>query len=515
MALPSIVVRPGQLERAVDEAPAGGVLHLNAGEHHLSHPLEVDKPLSLFGEGMNNTRVVGTGEGHVVMFVGNGRFVAHDLSFAHKGTRWADVVDVVGGEIDIRRCRFTGGWREVEFFPGGQKERGGNGIVLRGATEGLVTNCESVKNHMHGIAVGKVASPLIKANVCRGNDYKGIFVYGKAQPMLEENRCEENQGGIRYLDRAAGRALHNTCSRNRSSGLTVGEQAHPTLETNICQENGLSGLSYENSGTVSIARHNICSDNKGEGISVFGPAQPVLESNTCQNNARSGIGYKLHPETGQAAAGTARHNICSGNKDHGIYVSEHAYPTLEANICTGNGKNAVYREATARPIIKKRGWDAVEGFLLDYAAEKDPYRHPTRGPVARNIEARNNLHYFVRPLKPIPELDAEEGLSLQYDPPRSDSWWEWGTSVMHVYRLKSGELVLSYVEKVFDEALISGNRRALEEKIREHNLRADRIASDLERATGLRVHNYAEPRVNKWWEVEPPSGSQRIYGWNQ
>src|SRR4051812_6459157 len=37
-----IEVEPGSLENAVREAQAGDVLRLKAGEHRLSHPLEID-----------------------------------------------------------------------------------------------------------------------------------------------------------------------------------------------------------------------------------------------------------------------------------------------------------------------------------------------------------------------------------------------------------------------------------------------------------------------------------------
>src|SRR5215217_625768 len=100
---PSIEVEPGSLEGAVREAQAGDVLHLKAGEHRLSQPLGIDKSLSLIGEGMDNTRVVCDGEEYVVKLVGDGPFVLHDLSFLHQGSLTADVIDVAGGELDIRR----------------------------------------------------------------------------------------------------------------------------------------------------------------------------------------------------------------------------------------------------------------------------------------------------------------------------------------------------------------------------------------------------------------------------
>jgi hypothetical protein len=125
---PGIAVEPGSLEEAVREAQAGDVLRLKAGEHRLSRPLVIKKPLSLIGEGMDNTRVVCDGEECVVQLQQEGPFVLHDLSIEHEGSRRADVVQVAGGEIDIRRCRFRGGvWDRA-------LDRYGVGLSLRGQT---------------------------------------------------------------------------------------------------------------------------------------------------------------------------------------------------------------------------------------------------------------------------------------------------------------------------------------------------------------------------------------------
>lgn len=51
------------LEEAVQQARPGAVIYLKAGIHRLKHPLVIDKPLTLIGEGMETTRIVCDGEG--------------------------------------------------------------------------------------------------------------------------------------------------------------------------------------------------------------------------------------------------------------------------------------------------------------------------------------------------------------------------------------------------------------------------------------------------------------------
>jgi hypothetical protein len=97
------------LEEAVQQARPGAVIYLKAGIHRLKHPLVIDKPLTLIGEGMETTRIVCDGEGCVVEFSGDGLFSARDLAFVHEGTKWGDAVRANKGEVQFYRCLFTGG----------------------------------------------------------------------------------------------------------------------------------------------------------------------------------------------------------------------------------------------------------------------------------------------------------------------------------------------------------------------------------------------------------------------
>ena len=65
----------------------------------------------------------------------------------------------------------------------------------------------------------------------------GIAIYDKAQPTLEENRCENNnEVGIRYSDSAGGVARQNLCSGNRW-GIYIEKTAIPELLENDCHDN--------------------------------------------------------------------------------------------------------------------------------------------------------------------------------------------------------------------------------------------------------------------------------------
>jgi parallel beta-helix repeat protein len=335
------------LEEAVQQARPGAVIYLKAGIHRLKHPLVIDKPLTLIGEGMETTRIVCDGEGCVVEFSGDGLFSARDLAFVHEGTKWGDAVRANKGEVQFYRCLFTGGVRDEA------NQRGGSGLWLYGTARGDVRECVASGNEGTGIRVSGEAQPTLEGNTCRenkrsgiayfgsasgtarnnlctANKFYGIGIYEQAQPTLEGNTCQENkEAGIAYFGSAAGTARQNTCVGNEYDGIYVDEQAQPTLEGNTCRENKSRGIAYFGSA-AGTARQNTCVGNEYDGIYVDEQAQPTLEGNTCQENKEAGIAYFGR------AAGTARQNTCVGNEYHGIYVDEQAQPTLEGNTCREN-----------------------------------------------------------------------------------------------------------------------------------------------------------------------------------
>lgn len=215
------------LEEAVQKASPGATLYLRPGRYRLTNPLLIDRPLTLTGEGPDQTHVSGDGEGYVMKFAGGGLCGLSRLTVRHEGARWADCVLVSRGEVLFSHCQFAGAKRDLVG------NRGGEGVLLYGAVKGLVEECEASDNEFVGLSVRDQAHPTIQGNTCTRNKEVGIIVADNAQPTLEGNTCQENKAaGIVYSNNAAGTARNNNCTGNGMVGIVVAYDAHPTLEGN-------------------------------------------------------------------------------------------------------------------------------------------------------------------------------------------------------------------------------------------------------------------------------------------
>jgi parallel beta-helix repeat protein len=406
------------LGELVQRARNGDVIIIPAGDWHLRQGVIIDKPLVLRGEGAGHSRLWSGAERYVLCFQGTGPWRLEGLTVEHVGGRWANVVVVEGGQIEIRHCVCRGGVRDES------NSRGGSGIWLGGGARAVISGCICGRNGLHGIGVSGQAQAQLEANicennqqcgisysdsargvarhnVCRQNGLVGICVENQAQAQLESNTCENNQQcGILYSDSAGGTAQQNVCRQNGLNGIGVEGHAQPQLEGNSCEDNQQCGIMYlESAGGT--ARHNVCRQN-GAGILVRDKAQPHLEGNTCDKNEICGIGYK------ESAGGVARQNVCRQNGHHGIGVNGQAQPQLEGNTCEGNNWQGIAFSEKARGLARKNTCQSNRNNGIAVCGRAQPhlesnscennrqcgilYSDSAGGTARQNICRHNGLH---------------------------------------------------------------------------------------------------------------------------
>jgi parallel beta-helix repeat protein len=288
------------LADAIANAPAGAQIYLEPGWYTLEEPITVDRALSLFGtEGQ--TVIVSTAAEQVLKFEGPGPFVAEGIAFQHDGAEPANVVVVLGGEVDFAFCSFEGGvFSETAGY-------GGSGLFLGGSTTGRVYGCEMMRNQA-----------------------EGLLLREGAQVTVTQSRLHHNGDcGIGYFDQAAGAAQSNDASSNEHGICLLGSAA-PFLQGNTARYNESTGIAYYDQAGGE-ARENDCSLNGHAGISLQGQASPLLEDNLCFANGEVDLAYY------ETAGGTARGNLCSTDAPFGLYVAETANPSLADNQCLLSG----------------------------------------------------------------------------------------------------------------------------------------------------------------------------------
>ena len=220
------------------DAPPGAEIVLPAGTITLDAPIELDRPLTLVGAGMDATRLECAAEGRVVAVTADVAVTMRGVTLAHVGEARADVVQVDAGRLILEACRLTGARR------GPTDPDGGHGIVVRGNARLDSTGCEIVGNDWDGIAfVGDGGGTALR-NRCQDNRH-GIAVGGSAEVELVGNTCHGNLlSGIAFFGRASGTARENTCQANGDNGIAVVESARPELVGNVCHSNLGAGIDY-------------------------------------------------------------------------------------------------------------------------------------------------------------------------------------------------------------------------------------------------------------------------------
>jgi len=270
------LVRPGEgpsIQEAIDAAPAGGTIHVAAGEYGES--LVVTKALTLIGEGAQTTRVRSPEAGKSALEVlGAGRVVVRGLRFSatgeHEGgklrpsaivrlagnARLMDctviegpangIVVAAGAEVELVDCRVAAVWAEGVVVEKGASARIEGcevrnayhyGILIR-SDAAHVEDCRVSRTGWHGVRYDH-CSPTVRGNLLHDNDRFGIYLNGATGGTIQGNHLHGNgYAGIVTWGSGTDRIEGNTFSKNGRSGLEILEESGPILRRNLFVSNG-------------------------------------------------------------------------------------------------------------------------------------------------------------------------------------------------------------------------------------------------------------------------------------
>jgi len=313
------VLEEKDLGEAIFESQPKAVLELSAGRYYLEAPLLINKPLTLVGDHHSNTRIYGLNGPAVIRFEGTGPFELKNLSIVHASHEPADVIDVQGGQLLIKRCHIAGALQDPSAL-----DKGGVGIRLRADSKTEINSCHLMEH-----------------------DRSAMRVQNMAHATLLRNKCERNgDHGSEFCDGGQGSISGNACMRNGRSGIAVSTNAPVTIDNNRAFSNGQHGILVQGAGALTLAS-NSCEYNVSCGVAIEGQRHVNLEQQQAMRNEKHGV-YALNDSVLNIVGGRF-----SSNTEAGIKLGDHVECMLFNSECRDNQGAAIEAVGLALVHLKK------------------------------------------------------------------------------------------------------------------------------------------------------------------
>lgn len=158
---------------------------------------------------------------------------------------------------------------------------GGSPVIVSNAIVNCVTgiNCDSGSSDIEG-------SPIIRANTITGCPGGAIGLSFTSAPLIENNRLEDNGGGIGMWEAGTPTIRNNVIRRNHGDGIGMVNYSSPDIVQNLILENDGNGVSWttpENAQGPNLVNNTIVG-NGGSGISSGSYGGGVIINNILVGN---------------------------------------------------------------------------------------------------------------------------------------------------------------------------------------------------------------------------------------
>lgn len=289
--------------------PPGSTLRLGPGEHRVESPLRVQGPITIRGDSLEHTFLVGTGsrpgEEFVLGIGGTGDIRLSHLTIERRGNVSGDVVRMMGGKLLADRVRFRGG-KEAD-----EKSQVGCGLVIGRGAGGSLRHCTFLDNARTGLWVFTTGTDVVELTECVGrNNRTGVFVTGAGKVTTDECRWDGNRYGVRVTDQGQFTARGGGAANNRKDGVEVSGDGRVSLTDFSSTGNTRNGLEFQAAagGSVSGGRFT----NNTTGVQVGGQGRVEIDKAELSDNR--GDGLIFDEQSGGAVTG----GTVAGNDGYGF-----------------------------------------------------------------------------------------------------------------------------------------------------------------------------------------------------
>jgi parallel beta-helix repeat protein len=418
-----VVVKPGEsIQKAIDAAPAGAVIRLEAGMW--KERIILSKPLTVEGAGWEKTRIQPDQPVEGVTPEGKAEFRKRfvrglpETEVAKLNREWAEKFEpptlLVHNceKVAVRGIRFGG------VLPASRDAAGDDTlVVLRNAQASLI-GCAIVGPFGNGVKVLDRSELEIQQSLIAALWGEGIIVQGMgrddgSQPSRLRLVESEVRNVYHYGVVMGSGCDSTTIDRCRISGTAWHgvryDHASPTITNNVIYQNARSGI-YASGKTAAVVRNNVFWKNEMSGISCWLSNADLIENNTFIENRREGLAV-----IGGSKPTVARNTFAS-NPVAIAYAMTQGSTSPPEPILTGNLFWKNESELREKGESKAAPPDSVKTDPQFRDAGKQDFKAST------SIGAATPLS----PISPTPLLDEEKAIIPADDTREFSSWTESG-----------------------------------------------------------------------------------------
>ncbi len=372
------------LNKIINSAPDGSLIKLTEGEYLINKTIVINKPVRLYGEGIDKTTITGNGLALLLESQGGNDIEIKDISFFTNSEEPTTAVEISGGEINITACSFTGGVYSPDKISG-------NGVFVRGNAQVSIVDSQFFENQESGLRIGGNVQAIVKKCKFMQND-SGLAVTENAS--IEVSNCDftEDHVGFAFDDSATGVISENRIFKNRGGSLAKGSSTPKIINNEFIQNDLSIGLAEDCNVTI---KDNLISSGGDWGIKLVHKSTALIEGNSIQE-CTSGIGSLEQSNTKiyrnnilrntsvgiiirDSAITHIAENMISDNQ-FGIEVNHDVSFLVENNHIIRNSKLGMYTRRQAKGTVQKnvieKNGDGGLIILDDSTVDFDNYKEP-------------------------------------------------------------------------------------------------------------------------------------------
>ncbi len=277
------------IQDGIYEVKSGGTVKVYEGTYYEN--VKVTKPLTLIGNGSENTTINGGGSGDVVFITASWTIIS-GLKITNSGNVWSGSVKDAGIELNY-----------VEYVNINNVSCDDNlmyGLFLLYSHNNSIETCTFNSNNEIGIRLEYSNYNTIKNNSIKDNTYNGFVSEYSDNNLIFENNCTwftftgsdyniiaNNIGGSWMRSSNYNKLINNT-SNDGTYGFRMSSAFYNKVVNNTCNNNERYGFYLENVGS-NLFSNNTCFDNLQTAFYIEGGSY-----NRFVNNTMTGTGIFLY-----------------------------------------------------------------------------------------------------------------------------------------------------------------------------------------------------------------------------